>query len=150
NSIPDSAEYSTINIYRTEDGGSDFFLLASQATASNGGPSTFTDDNSIALSATPLDEGTINGNYSYLITYYRAGEPESRPSEIIGPQSVVNGRVHLSNLPTPPIPTAEDGFPAYDTVRVYRNLVSDSSTFYLVTELAPGEEFTDNLPDSEI
>lgn len=150
NNLPDSTSYPTLNIYRTVDGGSDFFLLSSQATASNGGPATFTDDNSLPLSATELNEQTINGNYSYLITYYRAGEPESRPSEVIGPQSVVNGRVHLSNLPIPPVPGPEDGFPPYDTVRVYRNLVTDSSTFYLVSELAPGEDFTDNVPDADI
>src|SRR5690606_37235423 len=81
--LPDSPDYPTLNIYRTADGGSDFFLLDSVPTVSNGGAATYTDDNSIALSDTPLDQGTINGSYSYLITYHRAGEPESRPSEII-------------------------------------------------------------------
>ncbi len=143
NNLPAATgSYSQVNIYRTASGGSDFFLLD---TAAAGG--SYVDDNSVALSATELDNSTINGNYSYVVTYYRAGEEESRPSLILGPQNVVNGRVQLTDLPLPP---SGPGIPAYDTVRIYRNLAGDSTSFYLVGEVAPGEDFTDNRADAEI
>lgn len=145
NNLPSSAEYASVNIYRTTAGGSDFFLLDSAATGGS-----YVDNNSVALGTEELDTTTINGNYSYVVTYYRAGEEESRPSLVLGPQNVVNGRVHLTDLPSPPIPGPGDGFPAYDTVRIYRNLAGDSSQFYLVGEVAPGEDFTDSRTDAEI
>lgn len=138
-------EYSTVNVYRTTNGGSNFFFLNSAAAGAS-----FTDNNSVALSSTPLDETTINGNYSYLVTFHRNGEQESAPSLLIGPQNVVNNRIHLSNLPTPPVPGPGDMFPAYDQVRLYRNLASDSSSFYLVDTIAPGADFTDHRTDAEI
>lgn len=150
NSIPDSSTYETVRIYRTADGGADFFLLGEQATASAGGPANFVDDNSVALSATALDESRLNGNYSYLITFDRDGEVESRPSVLLGPQAVVDGRIRISNLPTPPAPGLEDDFPAYDKIKIYRNLVTDSSTFYEVVTLNPGGDFTDNISDATI
>lgn len=137
--------YPQVRIYRTAAGGSDFFALD---TAAAGG--SYVDDNSTPLSATPLDNGSINGNYSYLVTYYRLGEEESRPSQLLGPQNIVNGRVQLSNLPTPPAPGPGGGFPAYDRVRIYRNLAGDTSRFYLVGEVAPGEDFTDHASDAAI
>lgn len=137
--------YSQVRIYRTAAGGSNFFQLD---TAAAGG--TYVDDNSTPLSATPLDNGSINGNYSYLVTYYRLGEEESRPSQLLGPQNIVNGRVQFSNLPTPPVPGPGGGFPAYDRVRIYRNLASDTSRYYLVGEVAPGEDFTDHASDAFI
>ena len=144
NTLPDApGEYTTVNIYRTAAGGTDFFLLDSAAAGGN-----YTDDNSVALSATPLDTTTINGNYSYVVTYFRVGEEESRPSQVIGPQNIVNSRAHLTNLPTPPPPGP--GIPAYDRVRIYRNLASDASQFYLVGEVNPGESYTDSRTDAEI
>lgn len=142
---PATANNSQVRIYRTAAGGSDFFLLD---TAAAGG--TYVDDNSVALSTTPLDNSSINGNYSYLVTYYRLGEEESRPSLLLGPQNIVNGRAQLTNLPTPPVPPPGGGFPAYDRVRIYRNLASDSSQFYLVGEVNPGEDFTDTRSDAAI
>ena len=144
--LPSSAEYPTINIYRTAAGDNDFFFLDSVPQ----GTTSFTDDGSIPLSATRLDESTINGNYSYLVTFFRAGAGESRPSPLIGPQNVVNGRVHLTNLPTPPVPPPGGGFPAYDQVRVYRNLASNANSFYLVDTLDPGASYTDLRSDAAI
>lgn len=137
--------YAQVRIYRTAAGGSDFYALD---TAAAGG--SYVDDNSVPLSATPLDNSSINGNYSYLVTYYRLGEEESRPSLLLGPQNIVNGRVQLSNLPTPPVPPPGGGFPAYDRVRIYRNLASDTSRFYLVGDVAPGQDFTDHASDASI
>jgi flagellar hook protein FlgE len=139
------AEYPTVNIYRTAAGGADFFRLASAAAGGS-----ITDDNSVPLSATALDQSSINGNYSYLITYYKAGEQESRPSLLIGPQNVVDSRIHLQNLPVPPAPPPGGGFPAYDEVRIYRNLAGDSSRYYLVASVPPGSSYTDSRSDAAI
>ena len=140
-----SGNYPNVNIYRTGPNGSDFFLLGSAAA---GG--TYIDDGTTALSGTPLDDTTLTGNYTYMITYHRAGEKESRPSVLIGPQAVVNGRVSLSNFPTPPTPGAGGEFPPYDEVRIYRNLANDQNNFYLVDTVPPGSVYTDGRSDAEI
>ena len=142
-SLPALGEYASYNIYRTEDGGSDFYLLANEATG------TYVDDGSDVLDlGTPLDQTTLNGNYSYIITFHKDGVEESRPSLTLGPQNIVDGRIQLTDLPLPP-PTSAD-YPDYDEIRVYRNLATDSSSFYLVKTLAPGESFTDSRTDAEI
>lgn len=143
NNLPSAgSEYSSVRIYRTTNGGSNFFLLDTAPTGSN-----YVDDNSVALSSTPLNTTQLNGNYTYLVTFARAGEEESRPSLPLGPINVVNGRVHLDNLPE--IPTGP-GVPAYDKIRIYRNLASDSSQFYLVDEIDPGQDYTDSRLDAAI
>jgi flagellar hook protein FlgE len=141
-SVP--AGYSGLNVYRTAADGTSFFKLAS---ATPGGSFT---DNGSAVPGTPLDATALNGNYSYVVTYYKAGQPESRPSVLLGPQNVVNGRIELTNLPTPPTPGPGDTFPAYDSIRIYRNLANDSSSFYLVGEASPGGSFTDSRTDASI
>lgn len=140
-----TGNYSTVNIYRTGPNGSDFFLLGSSAA---GG--TFTDNGSAPLSGARLDDSTLVGNYTYMVTYHRAGEKESRPSVLIGPQNVVNGRISLSNFPSPPVPVAGSGFPQYDEVRIYRNLAGDQNNFYLVDTVQPGSTYTDGRSDAEI
>lgn len=147
-SLPTSPDYDSVRIYRTAAGGSDFYELDTLTMAAAATP--YVDDGSTPLTTNQLDAQTINGNYTYLVTYARAGEEESRPSLAIGPQNVVNGRIELSNLPLPPTPPPEGGFPAYDKVRIYRNLSTDSSSFFLVEELDPGEDFIDMTPDSQI
>jgi flagellar hook protein FlgE len=146
NNLPAAGgEYTQVNIYRTDPGGTSFFRLG---TAATGG--SYVDDDNTALSGTALDTGSIDGNYSYLITFARAGEEESRPSLLIGPQNVVNNRIHLQNLPTPPVPGPGDNFPAYDKIRIYRNLSSDANSYYLVSEVDPGDDFTDGRSDAAI
>lgn len=138
--------YTGINVYRQGPTGTGFFRLTTATPGAN-----FTDDGSIAPSTTPLNTNTLNGNYSYVVTYYKAGEQESRPSLLIGPQNIVNGRIQLDGLPSPPVPGPTDTFPAYDTVRIYRNLSSDSGSYFLVGEVSPGtQSFTDGRSDSEI
>lgn len=134
-------QYSTVNVYRTDPGGTNFKFLGSAAT---GG--TYTDDNSVALSSTALDTSALSGNYSYMVTFYRPGYPESRPSPVLGPQNVVNGRVLLTNLPSIPAGIV----PPYTQVRVYRNLSTDSSKFYLVDTVNPGTDYTDTKSDATI
>ena len=140
-----TGNYPTVNVYRTGPNGSDFFLLGSAAA---GG--TFVDNGSTPLSGTPLNNSTLIGNYTYMVTYHRTGEKESRPSVLIGPQNVVNGRISLSNLPTPPVPVAGSGFPPYDEIRIYRNLAGDQNNFYLVDTVQPGSTYTEGRSDAEI
>lgn len=137
--------YAGINVYRTAADGTNFSFLNTATPSAN-----FTDDGSITPSTPALNTNSLNGNYSYVITYAKAGEPESRPSVLVGPQNIVNGRVQLSNLPTPPVPGPTDTFPAYDTIRIYRNIASDSGSYYLVGEVPPGQDFTDSRLDSDI
>ncbi|MGC1270385.1 MAG: flagellar hook-basal body complex protein, partial [Croceibacterium sp.] len=105
-------EYSQVVVYRTDAGGTTFKKLG---TAPTGGNYVYTG----AAGGDALDTTVLNGNYSYMITYYKSGQPETRPSPLLGPQNVVNGRVHLSDFPTPPVPPASGGFPAYDSIRIY-------------------------------
>ncbi len=140
-----SGDFPNVNIYRTGPNGNEFFRLT--GTPAGG---TFNDNGSTPLSATPLDAGTLTGNYTYMVTFSRPGEKESRPSVLIGPQNVVNGRITLSDFPTPPVPTTDDPFPAYTDVRIYRNLAGDQNNFYLVDTVAPGSVYTDGKSDAEI
>lgn len=142
---PQGGDFETVNIYRTAADGDDFFLLGS---APAGG--AFVDDGSQPLSSDPLNSNTLVGNHTYVISYGRSGDPESRPSVAIGPHNVVNGRIVLENFPEPPEPPLEGGFPAYDEIRIYRNLAGDQNNFYLVDTVAPGETFTDSRTDAEI
>ena len=139
-----NAQYSQVKVYRTAPGGSNFFQVGTGASGS-----TFVDDNSAVLS-TPLQSAGLNGNYTYRITYFKAGEPESRPSPLLGPQNVVNGRVQLGNFPVPPVPPPSGGFPAYDQIRIYRNLANDPNSFYLVDTVAPSAKYTDSKTDADI
>ncbi len=139
-----NAQYSQVKVYRTAPGGNNFFQVGLGASGS-----TFVDDNSAVLS-TPLQSAGLTGNYSYRITYFKAGEPESRPSPLLGPQNVVNGRVQLGNFPVPPVPPASGGFPAYDQIRIYRNLANDPNSFYLVDTVAPSAKYTDSKTDADI
>lgn len=134
-------EYTSINVYRTDPSGTTYKFLAT--TAAGG---TYTDDNSVALSSTQLNTTSIDGNYSYLVTFYRAGYEESRPSEVMGPINVVNGRALLRNLPS--IPSGIS--PPYTQLRIYRNLATDSSKYYLVDTVTPGSDYTDSKTDATI
>ncbi len=142
---PTSGQYPTVNVYRTAANGTNHFFLG--ATTAGG---TFTDDGSAPLTANRIDESLLTGNYTYMVTYFKNGEAQSRPSVLIGPQSIVNGRTSLANFPTPPIPPTDGGFPPYDEIRVYRNLAGDQNNFYLVDTVAPGSTFTDSRSDAEI
>jgi flagellar hook protein FlgE len=140
-----SGDFPNINVYRTSPNGSDFFLLGTTTAGA-----TFTDSGAQPLSATELNDNTLTGNYTYMVTYHKSGEVESRPSVLIGPQNVSAGRITLNDFPTPPVPTGLDGFPPYDEVRIYRNLAGDQNNFYLVDSVVPGEVFTDSKTDAEI
>ncbi len=138
-------DYPNIRVYRTDNSGSTFYELG---TAASGG--SFVDDGSLSLTSNELVTSTLSGNYTYMVTYHRAGEAESRPSVLLGPQNVVNGRITLKDFPTPPIPPDTGGFPAYDEIRIYRNLSNDQNNFYLVDTIAPTDTYTDSRLDAEI
>ncbi len=141
-----SANYSNVNIYRTTAGGTDLFYLGSAATGGS-----FTDTGATALDTNrELNSTILTGNYSYMITYHKSGEADSRPSAMIGPQNIVSSRISLSDFPTPPAPPPGGGFPAYDEIRIWRNLAGDQNNFYLVDSVSPGDMFTDNKSDAEI
>jgi len=142
---PSGGNYPNVNVYRTGPNGSDFFRIGSAAAGGS-----FIDDGSTSLSGNPLNADVLTGNYTYMVTYHRNGEAESRPSVLIGPQNVVGGRTSLSGFPTPPVPEAGDGFPAYDEIRIYRNLSNDQNNFYLVDTVNPGDTFTDSRSDADI
>jgi len=141
---PGNSQYGDVRVYRTAAGGSDFFMVGTAAAGS-----TFADTNP-ASSSSALNANGLTGNYSYMITYYKAGEPESRPSPLIGPVSMANGRPILSGFPTPPVPPPEGGFPAYDSIRIYRNIATDPNSFYLIDTIAPTGSYTDGKSDAEI
>jgi len=142
--LPTEAAYSTINIYRTTAGGSTFYRLA-QGVAMG---SVYDDDNNTALSANTLDTTSLNANYTYLLTYHKSGEVESRPSLELGPQNVVNGRIQIRNVPTAPPPGV--GVPDYDQIRIYRNTVASTNSYYLVATVDEGQSYTDSRTDAEI
>jgi flagellar hook protein FlgE len=142
---PATGEYSTVRVYRTAAGGSTFYDLG---TAPAGG--SFIDDTAaIPPTAEQLDSTSITGSYSYLVTFYDSvAQTESRPSTRIGPVTVVNGRIHLENLPSLPPGSA------YDKVRVYRNLTNNSDSYFLAgtvdTTAGVPDSFTDGRSDAAI
>lgn len=153
NNVPVDTEgnYATRRIYRTLDGGSTYYYVGEIA---DNVTTTFTDgvSDAVAAASAELDADTISGEYSYYITFAdAAGGPgngtESRPSPLIGPLNVVNGRVQLQDLPV-------DASGQWSVRRIYRTLATDSSTFYYVGEITdattPGLTFTDNAADATI
>lgn len=144
-SDPTGGDFSTLRVYRTAPNGSDFFLLGS---ATPGG--TFVDTGATPLSSTAMDSSTLTGNYSYMITYYRPGEPETRPSALVGPRNIISSRISLDDFPPPPTPGPTDNFPQYEFVRIYRNLANDQNNFYLVDTIPVGQVYTDKKSDAAI
>jgi len=149
--IPTDAtgKYVGVNIYRTANqstpGASPTYYLDTSLTNAQAAAG-YTDktDDATLQSSTPFTSATISGNYSYYITYTKAGVPESQPSPLIGPLNVTNDQIVLSNLPAP------SGQYAGGQVRIYRNTAADPSTFYAVATVNSGTSFVDNTPDSTI
>jgi flagellar hook protein FlgE len=145
---PSSGEkYETVRIYRTVAGGAGDFFLVGDADVSSG-PTSFVDglaDGSISGGATiPAAPATLTGNYSYYITYAKAGGvDETRPSPLSSPVNVIGSRIHISGLPTP----VDSDF---TEIHIYRNLSTNSATYFEVGEVAVGEDFTDSKSDSTI
>jgi flagellar hook protein FlgE len=143
---PPGGEYSLVNVYRREAGADSAtpagqFRLVGQDVPVGG---AFIDDGSADIAAAPeLDETTLNGSYTYMLTYAQGGANETRPVALPdGAVNVVNGRIQIQNIPTPPA--------GYDQVRLYRNLQTSPDSFYLVETLQPGDSYTDSKTDAEI
>jgi flagellar hook protein FlgE len=148
--VDPTGTYTARRIYRTTDGGSTYYYVG---TVPNNNPGqSFTDStvsDTTLLTQPALNTDSLTGNYSYFITFANAiGGPgtgiESRPSPVIGPLNVVNGRIQLDNIPV-------DTSGQWTVRRIYRNLATDSSTFHFVAEIPnnlPGQTYTDNMQDS--
>ncbi len=141
-----SEPYTLVNIYRTTNGGSTYFL-AGQVPA---GTASYNDAAADGALGAQLDTTALNGSYSYYVTYYRTSGEESRPSPLTNSVNVINNRVHLTGLPTPPAVPPGGGFPAYDRIRIYRNIGTDADSFFLVDTINVGDDYTDSSPDAVI
>jgi flagellar hook protein FlgE len=115
---------------------------------------TTTNADAIGPTSRILDSrSSISGNYSYYVTYYnRTTGVESRPSLMTGQGITVEpGRVHLYDFPAS---TNSLQWPADQSeTRIYRNLATDSSTFYYVTSVSQVDgnfSYTDAKPDAVI
>lgn len=144
--LPTSTDFSTLNVYRREVGVSDYRLVTD---TTGSGPLT---DTTADISGQPeLDDTSLEGSYSYLVTFSGPGVQETRPSAPLGPQTLVNGRFYLSDLPKPTDP-------AYDTINVYRNVASNPNEFFLIDDIQPADlpaptdpvNFIDGRSDAEI
>jgi len=143
--------YSTRRLYRSSDGGATYSFVAE---VPDNVTTTYTDglsDAAAALNQT-LDTSTITGNYSYYVTFAdAAGGPgtgtESRPSPLIGPINVADGRIQLRDLPV-------DASGQWSVRRIYRNLAGDDSAFHFAAEIndatTAGLCFTDRSSDATI
>ncbi len=144
-----SGKYVGVNIYRTQNqsGASPdptYFLDTSLTNAQAG--STQNDGTSDATLATqtPLNTNELTGNYSYYATFVKTGLPESAPSPVVGPITVSDGRVAISNLPTP------SGLYSGGEVRIYRNTTANPTTYYAVATVNAGSSYVDSQPDATI
>ena len=154
--IPTDAtgDYVGRRIYRTAVGVPNTGPYYLVGVAPNQVATNFTDtvDDATLVTGAQLNTNTISGQYSYYVTYYNsANNQESRPSELVGPLNVTNGKIRLDNIPGP---TGQ--FPAISsTIRLYRNTAGQTSSFYRIAELAPadvsgGKVFIDESPDASI
>ncbi|MDZ4818166.1 MAG: flagellar hook-basal body complex protein [Planctomycetota bacterium] len=154
--LPTSADYAGLRIYRNSLASPDTFRLVSTPGSDIPmGTTSFTDDVTTATWGTrdELDDSLIDGNYSYYVTFFNpVSGVESRPSPLIGPFNVNDGRVLVRAIPESTDPNITSG--PY-SVRLYRNLSASASTFYQVADFVnpgPGEPrtFVDSNADSAI
>jgi len=142
-----SDDYSHIRFYRTlaPAGVGGPYYYVGEAAMDDASFNDVTADLEIDLATDQLDESTISGNYSYYVTFAQLGGLESRPSELVGPLTV-DGRIHITDLPV-----GDDT--EWDVTRIYRNLSTNSSTFFRVAEIpnvAGTGTFTDNVDDTTL
>ncbi|MBN1853561.1 MAG: flagellar hook-basal body complex protein [Pirellulales bacterium] len=140
-----SDPYVGLDIYRSMDGG-DYQYVTTRTAAD---PLSYIDSAAQGSLGAVLNTNSLDiGNYSYYITFFdnAGGTLESRPTANIGPVSITSTdqRVRIDNIPWP---TGGD----FDSVRIYRNLSNDSSSYHLVTTLTGGEtSYMDGIPDADI
>jgi len=139
-------------LYRTDNTGTGDWELLYEFDVSEDDVDTFIDYGTIAT-GDALDTTTIEGTYSYYITFADAagGPPngtESCPCQVIEAAAMsTDGRIQLADLPT-------DSSGQWTVMRIYRCLATDNSHFYFVAEIddvtTEGQTWTDNVPDSDI
>ena len=144
-----TGKYTGVEIYRTANqstpgASTNYNLDASLTNAQATAGYTDTTDDTTLQTAAQFTSSTISGNYSYYVTYIKAGLPESEPSPLIGPLNVTNDQVVLSGLPTP------TGQYAGGQVRIYRNTAADPSSFFAVATVNSGTSYVDNTSDATI
>jgi flagellar hook protein FlgE len=139
--------YSTRRIYRTMAGAPEdgpYFLVDEIA---DNVTTTYRDLTADGGLGAQLDTQNVSGDFQYYVTFVDAGGVESRPSPYQGPVNIVDGRVHLRELPQA---NPADGWVAR---RIYRNLSSDDSDFRRVTQINDATSalsYTDNALDADI
>jgi flagellar hook protein FlgE len=148
--VDSSGNYVARNIYRSSAGEDTTFNLV--GTINDNTTQTFADTTPDAsLSSLPAySSNSIDGNYTYYVTWSAPGVPESRPSGPLGPINISDGSVLLSDLPSP---TGAYNVPGA-TINIYRNVAGQPDSFYKVGQVDPTTDpdlsFVDNTSDSTI
>jgi flagellar hook protein FlgE len=149
-----TGDYVGRKIYRTAVGApttGPYYLVGTLANQTTTTLNDTTTDAALT-SNTAFSAANISGQYSYYVTFYNTlTQRESRPSELVGPLNVTDGRIRLDNLPQPSGQFA----PANSTIRIYRNTSGQSTTFYRAAEILPstvtsGRVHIDNVQDSTL
>jgi flagellar hook protein FlgE len=147
--IPTSAtsDYTGRRVYRSVADATDNYYLVGDINDNT--TTTFSDTTTdAALTALPKFDGSqLNGNYSYRVTWSGTSStiPESRPTGIIGPTNVTNGRLLLNGFPPP------TGEYVGGKINIYRNVPGQQDTFFLVaSDVDPSSSYVDNAADTKI
>ncbi|HMO84038.1 MAG TPA: flagellar hook-basal body complex protein [Lacipirellulaceae bacterium] len=140
-----TADYTLMRIYRNRaEDGVTFERVAEIA----GTATSHTDTAATGGLALATDTGLSSNTYSYYVTFYDSSSGnESRPGAQFGPittDASNSPAIRLSSIPQPD-PSGE-----YDQIRIYRNVTTDPSSFYLVDTIASGSSYIDKRPDSAI
>jgi flagellar hook protein FlgE len=153
--------YDHVRLYRRDSSSTDYYLIDTQDLTT--GTFSYTDTTAVGgNSALPtMKTGTLNGEYTYYVTYGMSGvtpdpvthlmppESNSRPSPLTtNPIRVSNGRVVLSDIPMPA--TNPD---QWNVTRIWRrNNTSDEAEWHLVSEINsvtdPNLVVVDEMPDT--
>lgn len=150
NNIPTdpTGSYTDRYIYRTTAGGSSYQLVADIPDNTT---TTYTDNKADTSLGQAINTNSLDGDYSYYVTYANAvGGPgtgvESRPTQLLGPINVVNGRIELQNLPV-------DTSGQWTVRRIYRNSATNPNQFTYVAEIPnmnANVNYTDSASDTSI
>lgn len=151
--------YTGIRVYRADDPGDPTAKPPYYAvtTLGAGAGTTLTDirssadiSNENAPDYHVLEQGWLNGEYQYYVTFVDAQGNESRPSYISDKHTVQGGQLELSEIPLPAEPN-EDQWVAR---RIYRSIGNENTTFYRVTEedleMTPGMTWIDRVADEDL
>ena len=147
--VDTTASYSTRRIYRTDSSGTgDYYLVAE---IPDNVTTTYVDTTADGALGDAMVTDALTGTYSYYVTFADAAGGagvgnESRPSELIGPISVIDGRIQIDNLPV-------DASGQYSYMRLYRTVNGDENTFYFLDEINTATvtgSYTDSTSDNDI